>query len=210
MPERAAKSLKSLRITLIGRRLAAAPFLALALGLTLASTWGLALVPPSAARASELDQSRAEQKLGVGGLVGVWSCTGSYAGKPVTATMRWYHLEDGALWNTLHPAHSNPADKAHATIVEAWQWDAEPDGSRWLTAPDPSSSDQATFSSPGLVGHTMTWIRQAAQSTMSRTFTLSAPDRLSFVERYASGRTPADVIYSLSCKRTLRREPAPA
>jgi hypothetical protein len=174
----------------------------------LALLFTFALVQPLIARASELEQSRAEQKLGVGALVGVWSCTGSYAGKPVTATMRWYHLEDGTLWNTLHPAHPTPAGKAHATIVEAWQWDAEPDGSRWLTAPDPSSSDQATFSSPGLVGHTMTWVRQAAQSTMSRTFTLSAPDRLSFVERYAG--TPAHLIYSLSCKRTLSREPAPA
>jgi hypothetical protein len=155
--------------------------------------------------ASELEQSRAEQKLGIGDFVGVWSCAGSFAGKPVTATMRWYHLEDGTLWNTLHPVHPT----ARATIVEAWQWDAEPDGSRWLTAPDPASSDQATFSSPGRVGHTMTWVRQAAQSTMTRTFTRSAPDRLTFVERYA-GAGSERVVYSLSCKRTLRHEPPPA
>jgi hypothetical protein len=183
----------------------------LASSFVLALGFALTLGPPPAARASELDQSRAEQKLGAGGLVGIWSCAGSYAGKPVTATMRWYHLEDGSFWNTLHPAHPNLAGKARATIVEAWQWDAEPDGSRWLTAPDPSSSDQATFSSPGLVGHAMTWTRRAAQSTMSRTFTFSAQDRLSFVERYGGdGGTPAHVVYSLSCKRTMRHEPPPA
>jgi hypothetical protein len=170
----------------------------------------LAICSVSGANASQLEQSRAEQKLGIGGLVGIWSCAGSYAGKPVRATMRWYHLEDGTLWNTLHPEHPSPADKAHATIAEQWQWDAESTGSRWLTVPDPSSSDRAAFSSTGAAGRRMTWIRQAAQSTMSRTFYRPSSNRLSFEEHYGGVGSPKVVVYSLACKRTLQGEPPPA
>jgi hypothetical protein len=56
----------------------------------------------------------------------------------------------------------------------------------------------------------MVWIRQAAESTMTRTFTLTGPNRLSFDEHTGGGDgTPKHVIYSLSCKRTLAMEPPP-
>jgi len=164
---------------------------------------------PAGARGAPLDQSRAEAALGVAGLVGVWSCAGAYAGKSVTATMRWYHLEDGTLWNTLHPTNPDPSGPAHATIIEQWRWDAEPDASRWLTEPDRSSSDQAAFSSPGRTGRTMTWLRQAAQSTMARTFAFPAADKLRFEEHHGGNGTPKVVDYALACKRTLRHEPPP-
>jgi hypothetical protein len=171
----------------------------------------LVLEPGARAGGREFDQSRAEAALDAGGLVGIWSCVGSYAGKPVNATMRWYHLEDGTFWNTLHPTHPDASDPAHATIVEQWRWDAEPDASRWLTEPDPSSSDQAAFSSLGRNGRTMTWLRQAAQSTMSRTFEFqprtSCASRSTTAgrarRRWSSTRSPASARYATS---RLRRD----
>jgi len=167
----------------------------------------LALLCAGTLAAKTLDQSLAELQLGSKQLVGIWSCTGTGGGKPISATIRWYHLEDGGLWMTLHPK----PDAAHPTLLEQWVWEDYSDttGERdWRTAPGPRSADQASFTSqgPNFENGRMTWVRHAAGSTMSRTFTRLGADRLSFAEQYG---TAPHVVYQLDCVRTHKREPPP-
>jgi hypothetical protein len=158
--------------------------------------------------ASPLSQDAAEQKLGATQLVGIWACSGTGNGRPVSAAVRWYHLEDGSLWMTLHPAPT-----AHPTYLEQWVWEDE-QGTMghgdWRTKPDPKSFDQASFTSEttGFKNGTMAWVRHAAQSTMSRTFSRLGADHLGFLESYGDPKAP-QVVYNLDCKRTLKREPPP-
>jgi len=163
-----------------------------------------------AAAAKTIDQGGAELKLGSQQLVGIWACTGSSAGKPVTAKIRWYHLEDHSLWMTLHPT---PA-AGHQTYLEQWEWEDYSDTmgyKDWRTVPDPKSFDQASFTANGygFTGGKMVWIRHAQASTMSRTFTQLGKNHLSFYDAYGDPGTPAHVIYELDCKRTLAQEPPP-
>ena len=158
--------------------------------------------------AKTIPQSTAELTLGSKKLVGIWDCTGTGNGKAVTAKMRWFHLEDGSLSFSLHPA---PAGKAHPTLMEAWEWEDYSDTAGyqdWRTRPDPSSFDQASFTSAGngFKGGKMLWIRHAQASTMARTFTWLGPDHLGFVEQYG---VPPIYVYKLDCKRTLKQEPPP-
>lgn len=161
--------------------------------------------------AKAVSQTDAELSLGTKRLVGIWACTGSGDGKPVTATIRWFHIEDGSLSMTLHPV---PGGKAHPTIMEQWQWedDSATTGYQgWRTVPDPSSFDQASFTFHGTTfkDGKMVWIRNAAGSTMSRTFTWLGADHLGFVERYGARGAAEHDIYKLDCKRVLKQEPPP-
>jgi hypothetical protein len=176
----------------------------------LVSTFAVALAALGAAglSAKTVDQSLAELQLGSKQLVGIWSCAGTGDAKPVSATIRWYHLEDGGLWMTLHP---RPGGGAHPTLLEQWVWEDYSDttGQRdWRTSPDPKSADQTSFTSqgPNFENRKMVWVRHAAQSTMSRTFIRLGADHLAFVEQFGA---PPHVIYQLDCKRTLKREPPP-
>jgi hypothetical protein len=166
--------------------------------------------PPFAAFGKTIDQGTAELKLDSKQLVGIWACTGTSLGKPVTATVRWYHLEDHSLWMTLHPT---PAS-GNQTYLEQWTWEDPSDtlGSvDWRTTPDARSFEQASYTSAGygFAKGKMLWIRHAAQSTQSRTFTLLGHDRLAFYEAFGDPGTPPRVVYKLDCKRTLAEEPQP-
>lgn len=162
------------------------------------------------AGAKTIDRSAAEVKLGSKQLVGIWACTGTSGGKPVSAKIRWYHLEDLSLWMTLHPL---PA-AGNQTYLEQWSWEDLTDSAGyadWRTVPDPKSFDQASYTSNdlGFPNGKMLWVRHAQASTESRLFTMVAKNRLTFYESYGQPGTPPHVVYELDCKRTLAQEPPP-
>ena len=161
-----------------------------------------------AAAAETIDAAAAERMLGTDRLIGIWHCTGTGDRQPVEAAIRWFHLEDGSLSMTLHPS---PNVRMHPTILEGWRWE-DYSGTMgygiWRTVPDKTSSDQASFTTEDRVfkSGTLFWVRHAAGSTESRSFSLRGADRLRFVEKYGS---PPHYVYKLDCKRTVKREPVP-
>ncbi len=133
-------------------------------------------------------------------LVGTWSCTGTdRAGGAIATTLQW-GFNDGAsasgdFYFLDQPRHPSPT---LPVISETWFFDTAGGADVWRTAPDPGSSDPASWTSAGMSNGTLTFIRQAAQSTLSRTFRLTGPGRLTLVERAASGPPP----FRLVCTRT--------
>jgi hypothetical protein len=141
-------------------------------------------------------------------LMGTWSCAGfDDRGAAVSATMAWGFNDGGGFYLTIDPKPSTPL---HSRISETWEWDAA--GGVWRAIPDAGTAEQAQFTTAGWSGHTLTWIRMAAQSTTDRAFVRTEPDRLTFrsertILPAATGPPRKHVLYHVACKRTVNDAP---
>jgi hypothetical protein len=133
-------------------------------------------------------------------LMGRWSCSGTDAvGKPLSATLEWAFNDDGAFYFIATP---KPAAPAHPRVAETWVYESDAGENDWRAVPDAGSADPAQWVSDGWRGSTLIFIREAAQSTMSRTFASTGPNQLTFGQQNQAG--PA---FRLRCVRTRNDAP---
>jgi hypothetical protein len=133
-------------------------------------------------------------------LLGVWSCRGTdRTGAAFTSSLQWGFNDAGAFFFNAGP---RPVSPLHPVLAETWTFDTDGGGNVWRAAPDPGSDDPAEWVSSGWGGSRLTFIRMAAQSTLSRTFERTSPDHLTV--RQQQGAT---LIYRLSCVRTVNDAP---
>ena len=134
-------------------------------------------------------------------LMGTWSCHGTdRTGAAFATTLQW-GFNDGGDFYFLDQPH--PVTPLHAVISETWFFDTSAGADLWRTTPDPGSFDPASWTSAGMSNGAMTFIRQAAQSTLSRTFRLTAPNRLTLTQQQGA----AHPVFALTCVRTVNDAP---
>ena len=133
--------------------------------------------------------------------MGTWSCHGTdRTGTAVASTLQWGFNDAGDFYFLAQPRHPSAS---MPVIAETWYFDTSLGANIWRTTPDPGGVDPASWTSGGWRGSTLTFIRQAAESTASRTFEQTAPNRLKLHQQVAGNH----VVFTLTCVRTVNDAP---
>ncbi len=134
--------------------------------------------------------------------MGTWSCTGiDRTGAGFHTTLQWGFNDGGDFYFLAQP---HPASSLHPVTAETWYFDTSAGANFWRAQPDPGAADPASWISDGMrKDGTLNFIRQAAESTLSRTFVLTSANHLTFSQQQG----PNHPTFHMHCVRTVNDAP---